>query len=230
MAKNKRKSIREQLYAELNERFCKVIHVNFCTTDRGIVSVGSQKAINRNDQGVPTEVNATCWFDHFLFFICINFYENKPFVSVSFFEEKNGSVQQLFRAEWDNYHPQEDYNHPQPHWHFTIPLNLRYATNAIPNGSEENIYCTLEDDDNIYRFLEEQTETDNIYSQLEDSKITSNDFNNTNIARMHFAMAGNWIYDTNMLCKIDDEKQLVDWLISLFNHVRKELEYIGQNK
>ena len=128
MAKNKRKSIREQFYAELNERFCKDVNVIFCTTDSGIVSVGSQKAINRDDQGVPTEVDATSWFDHFLFYISINFYDDKPFASVSFFEETNGNIQQLFRAEWDNYTLQgEDYNHPQPHWHFTTPLNLCYA-------------------------------------------------------------------------------------------------------
>lgn len=161
MAKNKRKSIREQLYAELKERFCKVVNVNFCTIGSGIVSVGSQKAINRNDQGERTEVDATCWFDHFLFYICINFYDEKPFASVSFFKEKNGNIKQLFRAEWDNYSSQgDDYNHPQPHWHFTAPLNLRYETDAIHNENEDNIYSSLEDDDNIYSSLEEQSETD----------------------------------------------------------------------
>jgi hypothetical protein len=46
---------------------------------------------------------------------------------------------------------------------------------------------------------------------------------------MHFAMAGGWIIDGDMLGKAD-AKAIVDWLIYLFIHVRKELIYKERTK
>lgn len=46
-----------------------------------------------------------------------------------------------------------------------------------------------------------------------------------NLDRMHFAMAGGWLEDGDMLGELKDESVLVNWLLHLFTHVRAELAY-----
>lgn len=199
---SKRKlSLRERVLMELNNTFSKVVNVNFETDLRGsIISQGSEKAINSYDND-REEVMATSWFDNnYCFFIRIDVLSEKKneqvFASVSFFQATDNGLKQLFRAEWDSYPKSDNYSHPQPHWHFTAQL------------SDKTSFSELEDE-----------EDENIYSALEGNAKT------INLDRMHFAMAGGWIEDGDMLGELKDESVLVRWLLHLFTHVRAELAY-----
>lgn len=202
MAKQiKKKTIQERTLAQLNDRFCKRVADTHFTSGYGqIVSQGTRSAINVFEPR-PYEINATPWFGDYWFFISIQFRSGKrnvvlPYASVSFFQDTGEMLKQLFRAEWDNYPEIEGYNHPQPHWHFTAQLSDITSFRGLEEAEEENEYNKL----------------------LGNSK-------SINLNRMHFAMAGEWLNDGNMFNSMDDEKTLVDWLISLFNHVREELWY-----
>lgn len=92
------------------------------------------------------------------------------------------------------------YDHPQPHWHFTAQLSDKNSFSDLDKEEEEGIFDEL-----------------------------AGNSKSINLDRMHFAMAGGWIIDGDMLGKAD-ATALVDWLIYLFIHVRKELIYKERTK
>lgn len=194
-----KKTLQSQIEGLLNEHFCKEVNAHFTSMPGRIVSQGSVDAINSygNDR---EEVKVTPWFDSYYYYIKIDFLPDarrsiKPYATVSFFQMTSDIVKQLFRAEWDSYPPVDGYNHPQPHWHFTAQLSDRNSFSDIDKEEEEGLF-------------------DELYGNSK----------SINLDRMHFAMAGNWHVDGNMLGKVD-ESTLVDWLIYLFGHVREELVY-----
>lgn len=198
-----KKTLQSQIERLLNERFCKEINAHFTFMPGCIVSQGSVDAINSygNDR---EEVKVAPWFDSYYYYIKIDFIPDarkniKPYVTVSFFQMTSDIVKQLFRAEWDSYPPVEGYNHPQPHWHFTAQLSDRYSISDI-DKEEEGLF-------------------DELYGNSK----------SINLDRMHFAMAGNWLADENILEK-KDEQTLIDWLLYLFVHVREELVYKDRTK
>lgn len=200
MAKRKL-TLRERILIALNDTFCKSVNVTFETDLRGsIISQGSQVAINSYDND-REEVKATSWFDdNYWFFIRIDVISGKKtdniFASVSFFQSTDNGLKQLFRAEWDSYPKTNDYSHPQPHWHFTAQLSDKTSFSELNDEEEENIYSTL-----------------------------AGNAKTINLDRMHFAMAGGWLSDGNMVGEVNNEDVLIDWLLYLFTHVREELKY-----
>lgn len=198
-----KKSLQSQIEELLNGRFCKEVNVHFTFNPGLIISQGTVTAINRYDYD-NEEVKATLWFDNYSFFIKIFFLPDKrkgykPNVSVSFFQETGDSVKQLFRAEWDSFPMIEGYNHPQPHWHFTAQLSDRnYGDLGKENEEEEGIF----------------------------DKLAGNS-KSINLDKMHFALAGSWYDDGNMVLDANADT-IVSWMIQLFNHVKKELKYKDQ--
>lgn len=199
-----KKSVQLQIEDHLNGRFCKEVNAHFTVTPGCIVSQGSVDAINSFDND-REEVKVTPWFDDYFFYIKITFEPDtrrhiNPFISVSFFQESGGMIKQLFRAEWDSYPRSGGYDHPQPHWHFTAQL------------SDKNSFSDLD-----------KEEDEGLFDEL------AGNSKSINLDRMHFAMAGEWLVDGNML-GMADEKTLIDWLIYLFVHVREELVYKERTK
>ncbi len=199
MAKKEKRTLREHVVMLLNDSFCKAVNVRFSNDfDGSIVSVGSKKAINSFDND-RKEIEATCWFDQYCFFIRIRFLFNdekkeKPFVTVSFFQDMGYQLKQLFRAEWDSFPANDQYNHPQPHWHFTAQLSDKTSFSDLNNEEEEGVFNEL----------------------MGNSR-------SINLDRMHFAMAGQWHKDAEMINPIVDAEDLVTWMIHLFEHVQQEL-------
>lgn len=204
MAKKNNKRLSERLLDALNDIVAKQLmtidFAHFYIDGNIIKSQGTRDALNRSDS-VPTYVKATHWFDIFWYYVNIQVRKSAdssseiPFVSVSFFQEKDETLNQLFRAEWDNY-PQK--SHPQPHWHITTIHEEGFDV-----------------------FREEIDDVDNPFVELEKEE------RNVNLPKMHFAMAGDW-HDgekENMVSEYKDERQLANWLINLFDHVREELNY-----
>lgn len=199
-----KKTMQSQIEEQLNGRFCKEVNVHFTFVPGRIVSQGSVDAINSYDND-REEVKVTPWFDDYYYYIKITIEPDvkksmKPFVSVSFFQESSGMIKQLFRAEWDSYPKSNGYDHPQPHWHFTAQLSDKNSFSNLDKEEEEGIFDEL-----------------------------AGNSKSINLDRMHFAMAGGWIIDGDMLGKAD-ATALVDWLIYLFIHVRKELIYKERTK
>lgn len=205
MAK-KVQSLQEKVIIQLKERFCKVVNVEFENLKGDIVSIGCKSAINNYKPNDREEVSATSWFDdEYWFYIRISFLQEKksilPIASISFFQNIDGELKQLFRAEWDSYLSLEGYNHPQPHWHFTAQLSDKVSFDELENEEDANIFNRL-----------------------------AGNSKSINLDRMHFAMAGTWLSDGDMLSNSVDENSLVDWMIHLFSHVREELKYKNRRK
>lgn len=148
-------------------------------------------------------VKATQWFDDVWFFIRISLKaidqrsDLEPFVSIVFFQEVNSELHTLFRAEWDNYNVVEGYNHPQPHWHI-----------AVREPKEVITFDDLQD-------------IKGDFAELFSEPLAMHD-----IYKMHFAMAGSWIQNSNMVTEVKDEDSLVEWIYNLLIHIRNELEYV----
>ena len=199
MAKQFKKTLHERIERQLRSRFCdKVADVHFNVDYSRIESQGEKLAVN--DFGPErVEVKVTHWFNDYWFYVIIQFRPEKktlkPFASISFFQQVDDDLKQLFRAEWDSYPKTAGYNHPQPHWHFTAHLSDKTAFSDLDDAEEEGEYNLL----------------------LGNSKTIKLD-------SMHFAMSGDWPSDGNML-NDNDETSLVDWMINLFRHVREELAY-----
>lgn len=198
-----KKSLQSQIEELLNGRFCKEVNVHFTFNPGLITSQGTVTAINRYD-GYSEEVKATLWFDNYSFFIKIVFMPDKrksykPYVSVSFFQETDMSVKQLFRAELDSFPMIEGYNHPQPHWHLTAQLSdHNYGDLGKENEEEEGIF----------------------------DKLAGNS-KSINLDKMHFAQAGSWYCDGNMILDVNADT-IISWMIQLFIHVKEELKYKDQ--
>lgn len=200
MAKQTKKTLQERIDEQLRDRFCnKIADVHFSVAYSQIESQGEKPAVN-NFGPERVEVNATPWFSDYWFYILIQFRADKtkvlkPYATISFFQQVDNELKQLFRAEWDSYPETEGYNHPQPHWHFTAHLSDKTSFSDLDDSVEEGEYNQL----------------------LGNSKTIKLD-------SMHFAMYGNWPADGEMLNK-SDETALIDWMVQLFRHVREELEY-----
>lgn len=153
-------------------------------------------------------VKALQWFDDIWIYLNIKLKSEElqigkkdiPFTSICFFQnvDGKGKLVPFIRAEWDSYAPDDAYSHPQPHWHVN---NMKDSVLTFNDLSEDHSELLSE-------LLSEQVNTF------------------VNIYAMHFAMAGNWFSDGNMITECKSEKQLIDWIWNLLLHVRKEIEYV----
>ena len=205
MAKKNNKRLSERLLGALNDIVAKQLmttdYAHFYIDGNIIKSQGTRDALNRSDS-VPTYVKATHWFDIFWYYVNIQVRKNVdssseiPFVSVSFFQEKGETLNQLFRAEWDNY-PEK--SHPQPHWHITT-----IREEGFDNFKES----TAVDEDNPFAELEIEERNVNLPKM---HFAMAGDWHNDE--------------KEYMVNDYRDEQQLSNWLINLFDHVREELTY-----
>lgn len=160
---------------------------------------GTSYAVNKDGS-----VKVLYWFDNFWLFLGIKFIktskrkETQITISLSVFqgEDSDSRKCQLFRAEWDDYdNPNEP--HPQPHWHITS------------NQVHENTFNDHADDFNESEFLE---------------KFNNGERRAFDVENIHFAMNGDWDNSGNHVHKIENEKQIVNWLQGMLDHIRTELE------
>ena len=205
MAKKNKKWLSERLFIALNDIVARqLVTIDppfFIRNGDVITSQGTRNAINRSG-AMPNYVKVTHWFDVFWYYVNIQVRKDTdmtsevPFVSVSFFQEEGDTLNQLFRAEWDNY-PQK--SHPQPHWHIT---------NIHEEGFE-----VLKESVNINE--------DNPFAELEkeERKVDLPEMHFAMAGNWHGA---NKEY---MISDYTDECQLTNWLNNLFDHVREELTY-----
>ncbi len=107
-------------------------------------------------------------------------------------------------AEWDDFNNEEE-KHPQPHWHIT-------SNQAIENT--ENTFKELIEDDAEEGFAA-------LILNEEKSKII-------NINKIHFAMNGNWINNSNHIHSINNVSKIVKWFQGLFSYLREQLEYVNK--
>lgn len=206
MAKKSNKSLLNRLIDILGRTVSRQIvsadDLIFIPRETYIESQGSRDVLNRMGS-VPTYVKATHWFDSFWFYINIKIFMDEdsamelPFVSVSFFEEHGVDIKQLFRAEWDNYRQNE---HPQPHWHLSSDVEIQSLESLESDG--------VADGDSPFAELEGESDA-------------------VDIPKMHFAMAGNWDEGdrSDMIKRFTTEEILAQWLVKLFDHVKRELDY-----
>ena len=207
MAKKDKRRLVEKLYEALNDNVSKQLvtddfgYVRFERRGDSIVSQGSRDALNRSDT-VQTYVKATHWFNNFWFYVHVNILKGTdglselPFVSISFFQETEGELKQLFRAEWDNY---DASTHPQPHWHIT-------------SGRKESF-------DDLKQ--EDAFDADNPFSELvEEDKILD-----LPIMHFAMAGNWHEGKKTEMISPYTEEQQMANWMNNLFDHVREELTY-----
>lgn len=205
MAKKNNKRLSERLCDALNDivarQLLTIDFAHFYVDGNNIKSQGTRDALNRSDS-VPTYVKATHWFDIFWYYVNIQVRKNVdssseiPFVSVSFFKEEGEALNQLFRAEWDNY-PQK--SHPQPHWHITT---------IREEGFDDLKTDSASDEDNPFAELEIEEQNVNLPKM---HFAMAGDWHNGK--------------KENMASDYRNEQQLANWLINLFDHVREELIY-----
>lgn len=119
-----------------------------------------------------------------------------PFTSVSFFQDVDGELKQLFRAEWDNYDMQV---HPQPHWHIT---------SNHEDSFEDLKGQRIADEDNPFAELVYEPQS------LELPKMHFAMAGNWHERKKE-----------EMVSCCAEAGQLANWLNNLFEHVRCELAY-----
>lgn len=195
----------ERLHDALNNLVAKqLVAVDFVRFDRDgdmIISQGTREALNRSDT-VKSYVKATHWFDIFWYYVNVQVRKDTdgvseiPFVSVSFFQEEDGELNQLFRAEWDNYGQKV---HPQPHWHITSYKEMGFEGMKEENGvGEDSPFAVLEDEERKVELPKMHFAMSGNWHDGEKEKMVSN---------------------------FTDEDQLANWLNNLFDHVREEITY-----
>jgi len=205
MAKKNKKRLAERLHDALNNLVAKqLVADDFVRFDRDgdiIISQGTREALNRSDT-VKSYVKATHWFDKFWYYVNVQVRKDSdgvseiPFVSVSFFQEEDGELNQLFRAEWDNYGQKE---HPQPHWHITSYKEIGFE------GMKEDVGV---DEDSPFAVLEK-----------EERKVELPKMHFAMAGNWHDSEK------EKMVSFFTDEDQLANWLNNLFDHVRDEITY-----
>lgn len=211
MTKKSNKSLSVRLLEILHKKVSRQImyadSLTFILRGNFIESQGSRDALNRMGS-IPAYVKATHWFDSFWFYISITIRRDEdnatelPFVSISFFQEQGKDIKQLFRAEWDNFRQDE---HPQPHWHLSSEVEMQSFESLVSGG--------VADEDNPFAELEGELDV-------------------VDIPKMHFAMAGNWDEGdrSDMIKRFTTEEILAQWLVKLFDHVKRELSYAKRDK
>mgnify|MGYP001416517919 CR=1 FL=1 len=163
---------------------------------------GDSDAINYRHNS-PEQVRAIRLLDSFYIYIEVRFtmsYQNK-FISVSVFqgEPYDLRMNQLFRAEWDDYSDEQS-NHPQPHWHITRDNAHELNFNELFESNEKEIDLSL-------------------MAYEESSK------NVLDIKKIHFAMSGFWHYNNEgHVHKMDDADKVVNWMRGLLEHIKFELK------
>lgn len=164
---------------------------------------GTSVALNIN-KSEKQQVKVLKWFEDFWVYVNIRFIEENIFVSMSIFQGKENDLIkcQLFRAEWDDYH-NENEQHAQPHWHFTTGYSV-----------EQNFrqYSELFDEGKSYETFE----------------VTKLDIIDVNI--MHFAINGNWHNDDNHTHLTNSGNHLTKWFQGIFYHLSVELKYAKDAK
>lgn len=207
MAKKDKRRLVEKLHEALNEIISKQLvtedfgYVRFERRGDVIISQGTREALNRSDT-VKTYVTATHWFDDFWFYVNVSVRKGSdglsevPFVSISFFQDINGDLKQLFRAEWDNYN---ELTHPQPHWHITS------------NGEESF--------DDLKK--QEALDEDNPFAELveEGKKLDLPTMHFAMAGNWHEGKR------VEMISSYTEAQQMANWMNNLFDHVRVELTY-----
>lgn len=205
MAKKNKKQLSERLHEALNNLVAKQLvtidYAHFDRVDGVIISQGTREALNRSDTTL-SYVKATHWFNNFWYYVNVQVRKDTessseiPFVSVSFFQEGNETLNQLFRAEWDNY-PQK--SHPQPHWHITTFHEEGFEVlKERVNVNEDSPFAELE---------------------KEERKVNLPKMHFAMAGDWHGGEKENMVSD------YIDEQQLANWLNNLFDHVREELSY-----
>ena len=210
MAKKDKRRLVEKLLEALNEIVSKQLvtedfgYVRFERRGDVIISQGTREALNRSDT-VKTYVNATHWFDDFWFYVNVSVRKDTdglselPFVSISFFQEINGDLKQLLRAEWDNYN---ELTHPQPHWHIT--------SNREESFDDLREQETLDEDNPFAELVEEGKKLD---LPIMHFAMAGNWHSGKRI---------------EMISAYTEAQQMANWMNNLFDHVRVELSYAYQ--
>lgn len=207
MAKKNNRRLVEKLLDALNDIVSKQLvtddfgYVRFERRGNDIVSQGTREALNRSDT-VKTYVNATHWFNDFWFYVNVSVRKGTdgmselPFVSISFFQEIDDTLKQLFRAEWDNYN---ELTHPQPHWHITS-----YRDDSFDDLKGQE---ALDEDSPFAELVEEGKRLD----------IPTMHF--AMAGNWHEGKKA------EMISSYTEAQQMANWMNNLFDHVRIELEY-----
>lgn len=193
-----------QFLKSLNNKFSSYSRNGFYFQRKGdfaILNQGQREVIVNGES-----IKATPWFDDVWIVIYIKFKYNdkrelEPYISIVFFQEGDLGLKTMFRAEWDSYVACEGYNHPQPHWH--ILVNEPKEVNSFDD------------------FIQDDERTSDFAEMFSGPLSVEPD-----VYKMHFAMAGSWIENGNMITDVVDEESLVEWIYYLLIHVRKELEYV----
>ncbi len=205
MAKKNKKRLSERLNDALNDLVAKqLITIDYaCFERRGdiITSQGTREALNRSDIE-KSYVKATHWFDIFWYYVIVYVRKDTdgitevPFVSVSFFQEEDEDLKQIFRAEWDNY---KQKSHPQPHWHITYYKEIGF------DAIKEDV----------------AVDSDSPFAELENEECKAY----LPKMHFAMAGDWHEEEKENMITGFTDETQLSNWLINLFDHVQEELLY-----
>ena len=207
MAKKDKRRLVDKVYDALSDIVAKQLvtddfgTIRFVKRGDAIISQGTREALNRSDT-VKTYVKATHWFESFWFYVNIKMKKNTeggsdlPFISITFFQDIDGVLKQLFRAEWDNFYQM---NHPQPHWH---------VTTSTEDSFEDFIAKESVDEDNPFAALKGGSK------RLEVPKI-----------HFAMAGGWHGGIKNEMIIGFTDEQQIANWMNNLFDHVREELVY-----
>lgn len=109
------------------------------------------------------------------------------------------SKSQLFRAEWDN--RLDDGTHPQPHWHICPDFRLKKSFESF------------------IKTIDEGTDFRDIVNEEKPKCV--------DLARIHFAMNGQWSAQGAHFHKISHEDALKNWFRGLLGHIKCELQYVS---
>ncbi len=205
----------EELIKDLTKRCKVIIGQSFdlkCSGSNSMfhyTSNGTEEAKNYKKDS-PNLVKVLHWFGSFWIFMEVRFYAGatapsrkskrivvQTSISISIFQDENGAKTQLFRAEWDDFSENKG-SHPQPHWHIVL------------------------DNQNYTSFLDlvEEYIGDDFTSLL---KLQNKPL--LNIKNMHFAMMESWHLESSH-AKIENNANVVSWVIGLLDHIKTELIYI----
>lgn len=211
----------EKLIFELNKRSKLSIGNEFCLTlcnGNGYVSQiyksgGTQKAINRLDNNIDSEVDVIHWFDSYYLYVEVKFVFGNGFtkrkkirnrtilqcsISISVFKSIENNIVQLFRAEWDDYNDNQTH-HPQPHWHIASDSYSADTFQVFTDICPDNDFA---------------------------STIKSEKYEVSALRKFHFAMNCECREDMSHIVQIESIDQVINWFTGLLSTIKSELQYI----